>query len=129
MAAGDRIFLGGNTTITNNGGDLHSGEINEGGVFALTADTVYPTPINTGIQRTSFTCSRECRYFTVVNRGRDLSINSIVLDLPTSTTVGSTSDPATFDLDLNDIKYTFYSTESAGVIHWNWQTTEHREVS
>ena len=119
MATGDRIWLGGNNTLQNNGGLSHEGEINEGSRFVLTATTAYPGA------RTSLTCSRICRFFEIVNRGRDLGANNIELDLPTSTTV---NDPGVenFILDLNDVLYSFYSTETLGVITWNWKATEHK---
>ena len=116
MALGDRIFIGGNSNVTHGAGQAHAGEILEGTEFVLTTASVGP-----------YGCSRDCRQFKVINRGRDLQTNPITLNLPDTTTVTGTTT-TTFILDLNNTKYSFYSVETtAGVIDWFWQAQELKE--
>ncbi len=116
MAQGDRIFVGGNSNITHGAGQSHVDEIIEGTEFILTAATTGP-----------YRCSRDCRQFKVINRGRDLVATPVVLQLPDTTTpTGNTFTQ--FTLDLINVKYSFYSVETSGSIEWHWQVTELREV-
>lgn len=116
--SGDRIFLGGNNIVSSLVN--HRGQINEGSLFVIDANTTYDAD-GLGGFLTYFSTSQTARQFQVINRGRDLVTNPIILELPNSTTATTRT---TFSLDLNNVMYNFYCIQTGNTLDWHWQATE-----